>query len=123
MQLLLFDANIWTQPVLLPPNVYKRSPAHAERQLQQDVPGAYVEAQIAVLTSGNMAISLQMQLNETILNPQGLLTTLQQNGLAVTNISLQSLYLEQVGRVIVGLDNACSMLAVHTEITFTYITQ
>lgn len=63
------------------------------------MPVAYVEAQIAVLTSGNMATSLQMQLNETILSPQGLLTTLQQNGLAVTNIILRSLDVEQVGRM------------------------
>ena len=75
------------------------------------MPVAYVEAQIAVLTSGNMATSLQMQLNETILSPQGLLTTLQQNGLAVTNIFLRSLDVEQVGRISMVLDNACSMFS------------
>ena len=72
---------------------------HAGRQLQQDAPGPYVEAQIAVLTSGNMATSLQMQLQETIVSPQGLLAALQQNGLAVTNIFLRSLDVEQVGSV------------------------
>lgn len=56
-----------------------------------------------------MATSLQMQLNETILSPQGLLTTLQQNGLAVTTIFLRSLDVEQVGRTSKVLDKACSM--------------
>ena len=78
------------------------------------MPGAYVEAQIAVLTSGNMATSLQMQLNETILSPQGLLTTLQQNGLGVTSIFLQSLYVEQVSKLIIVLDTVCSVLVVNT---------
>lgn len=91
-----------------------RSLAHAGRRLQQNMPGAYVEAQIAVLTSGNMATSLQMQLNETILSPQGLLTTLQQNGLGVTSIFLQSLYVEQVGELIIVLDTICSVLIVNT---------
>lgn len=88
--------------------------AHAGRRLQQNMPGAYVEAQIAVLTSGNMATSLQMQLNETILSPQGLLTTLQQNGLGVTSIFLQSLYVEQVGELIIVLDTICSVRIVNT---------
>lgn len=106
------------QPALQAPNVlccmmlYMHLLAHAGRQLQQDVPGAYVEAQIAVLTSGNMATSLQMQLNETIVSPQGLLTTLQQNGLAVTSIFLRSLDVEQVGRVSMVLDGSCSILVV-----------
>lgn len=80
--------------------------AHAGRRLQQDAADAYVEAQIAVVTSGNMASSLQMQLNQTILEPQRLLTALQQTGLAVTNITLRSLDVEEV-----GLDShgACSL--------------
>ena len=59
-------------------------------------PGAYVQAQIAILTSGNMATSLQVQLNATIVDPHGLLLTLQQHGLAVTGVTLQSLDVEQV---------------------------
>lgn len=58
---------------------------------------AYVDVQIAVLTSGNMAMSLQVQLNDTILRPEGLLLSLQQNGLDVSSIALQSLDVEQVG--------------------------
>ena len=72
----------------------------AGRNLQQesDVLGSYVEAQIAILTSGNMATSLQVQLMATVTSPQGLSMTLQQNGLAVTSVALQSLDVEQVIR-------------------------
>ena len=70
----------------------------AGRQLLQNsnVPGAYVQAQIAILTSGNMATSLQVQLKAAVVNPQSLLLNLQQHGLAVTEIALQSLDVEQV---------------------------
>ena len=66
------------------------------RQLQQtsDVTGAYVQVQIAILTSGNMAPSLQLQLIASVAGP--LLTALQQSGLAVTSISLDSLNVEEV---------------------------
>ena len=70
----------------------------AGRQLLQNsnIPGAYVQAQIAILTSGNMATSLQVQLKAAVVSPQSLLLNLQQNGLAVTEIALQSLDVEQV---------------------------
>ena len=45
-----------------------------------------------------MATSLQVQLMSTVTSPQGLLVTLQQNGLAVTSVALQSLDIEQVTR-------------------------
>lgn len=66
------------------------------RQLQQTsgVTGAYVQVQIAILTSGNMAPSLQLQLIASVAGP--LLTALQQSGLAVTSISLDSLNVEEV---------------------------
>lgn len=84
-------------------------PAHAGRRLRQDAADAYVEAQIAIVTSGNMATSLQMQLNQTILEPQRLLTALQQTGLAVTDITLQSLDVEEVGLKVMVLGGACSL--------------
>ena len=66
------------------------------RQLQQtsDVTGAYVQVQIAILTSGNMASGLQLQLIASVAGP--LLAALQQSGLPVTSISLDSLNVEEV---------------------------
>lgn len=76
--------------------VQLRLSALAGRKLHQAPLGPCVEAQIAVLTSGNMAMSLQVQLIATILRPEELLSSLQQNGLNVSNIILQSLDVEQV---------------------------
>lgn len=53
-----------------------------------------MQVQIAILTSGNMAPSLQLQLIASVAGP--LLTALQQSGLAVTSISLDSLNIEEV---------------------------
>ncbi len=66
------------------------------RHLQQatNANGAYVQVQIAILTSGNMATSLQLQLMADVAGP--LLNALQVNGLAVTSITLDSLDVQEV---------------------------
>ncbi len=68
----------------------------AGRQLQQAAiaNGAYVQVQIAILTSGNMATSLQLQLMADVAGP--LLNALQSSGLAVTSITLDSLDVQEV---------------------------
>lgn len=68
----------------------------AGRQLQQAAiaNGAYVQVQIAILTSGNMATSLQLQLMADVAGP--LLNALQLYGLAVTSITLDSLDVQEV---------------------------
>ena len=55
---------------------------------------AYVQAQLAIVTPGNMATALQYQLMASVTGP--LLTALQQAGLSATKIELDSLDIEQV---------------------------
>ncbi|DBA74000.1 hypothetical protein WJX77_000667 [Trebouxia sp. C0004] len=65
------------------------------RQLQQAATanGAYVQVQIAILTSGNMATGLQLQLIADVAGP--LLNALQSSGLAVTSITLDILDVQE----------------------------
>ncbi len=80
-------------------NQKTESPLDADvvgRHLQQatNANGAYVQVQIAILTSGNMATSLQLQLMADVAGP--LLNAFQVNGLAVTSITLDSLDVQEV---------------------------
>ena len=73
----------------------------AERALLQaaDAATIYVQAVLAILTSGNMATALQYQLIASVTGP--LLNALQQAGLPATKIELDSLDIEQVGAPLV----------------------
>ena len=83
------------------------------RHLQQatNANEAYVQVQIAILTSGSMATSLQLQLMADVAGP--LLNALQLNGLAVTSITLDSLDVQEVRVCLFACIVSCSCAHSH----------
>ena len=76
-----------------------------------DAASTYVQAQLAILTSGNMATALQYQLMAIVTGP--LLNALQQAGLPATKVELDSLDIEQVCALLLCMGSAMVVIGTY----------